>query len=192
MAQLLLALTLGIIGLLLLLLLELLLLELLLAHRLRGALLLQQFLLPLLFLTPAFFLRPPLSIGLLLLLLRISVSESGMFREIQQNDHVSRGNFLALFTNWNRFVRFLRCLLIGFPTWFVVGVLITLAPEFGAAKIPATPEAILVAMLDNLDAKTFMALNAARTDRGALDSGGTFTEKIWALDTKLYRPNPLG
>lgn len=65
-------------------------------------------------------------------------------------------------------------------------------PEFGAAKIPATPEAILVAMLDNLDAKTFMALNAARTDRGALDSGGTFTEKIWALDTKLYRPNPLG
>ena len=73
-------------------------------------------------------------LGLLLLLLRISVSESGMFREIQQNDHVSRGNFLALFTNWNRFVRFLRCLLIGFPTWFVVGVLITLAPEFGAAK----------------------------------------------------------
>ena len=65
-------------------------------------------------------------------------------------------------------------------------------PEFGAAKIPATPEAILVAMLDNLDAKTFMALNATRSDRGALDSGGAFTEKIWALDTKLYRPNPLG
>lgn len=73
-------------------------------------------------------------LGLLLLVLRISVSESGMFRQVQQADHISRGNFLALFTNWNRFVRFLRCLLIGFPTWYVVGVLITLAPEFGQAK----------------------------------------------------------
>ncbi len=73
-------------------------------------------------------------LGLLLLLLRISVNESGMFRQMQAEDYVSRGNFLALFTNWNRFSRFARCLLIGFPTWFVVGVLITLAPEFGLAK----------------------------------------------------------
>lgn len=73
-------------------------------------------------------------LGLLLLLLRISVNESGMFRQMQSEEHVSRGNFLALFTNWNRFTRFARCLLIGFPTWFVVGVLITLAPEFGLAK----------------------------------------------------------
>lgn len=73
-------------------------------------------------------------LGLLLLLLRISVNESGMFRQMQAEEHVSRGNFPALFTNWNRFSRFARCLLIGFPTWFVVGVLITLAPEFGQAK----------------------------------------------------------
>ncbi len=73
-------------------------------------------------------------LGLLLLVLRISVSESGMFRQMQASAHVSRGNFLALFTQWNRFIRFTRCLLIGFPTWFVVGVLITLAPEFGQAK----------------------------------------------------------
>ena len=65
-------------------------------------------------------------------------------------------------------------------------------PEFGAAKIPATPEAIIVAMLDNLDAKTAMSLSAARPDRaGAMDLNGNFTEKVWALDTKLYRPNPL-
>jgi len=73
-------------------------------------------------------------LGLLLLLLRISVHESGMFRQMQTETHISRGNFFALFTNWNRFSRFARCLLIGFPTWFVVGVLITLAPEFGQAK----------------------------------------------------------
>jgi 3'-5' exoribonuclease len=73
-------------------------------------------------------------------------------------------------------------------------------PEFGAAKIPATPEAMLVAMLDNLDAKTTMALVAARPDAGYADPaeqkgetlGGNFTDRQWALDTKLFRPDPLG
>jgi 3'-5' exoribonuclease len=65
-------------------------------------------------------------------------------------------------------------------------------PEFGAAKIPATPEAILVSMLDNLDAKTHMALSAARPDMSTNELGGNFTEKQWALDTKLFRPDPLG
>ena len=65
-------------------------------------------------------------------------------------------------------------------------------PEYGAAKIPATPEAILVSMLDNVDAKTTMALAAARPDRAStFDSGGNFTEKQWALDTKLFRPDVL-
>jgi 3'-5' exoribonuclease len=65
-------------------------------------------------------------------------------------------------------------------------------PEFGAAKIPSTPEAILVAMIDNLDAKTTMALAAARPDRAnALDLQGNFTDKLWALNTKLYKRDPL-
>ncbi|MBX3384061.1 MAG: HD domain-containing protein [Phycisphaeraceae bacterium] len=65
-------------------------------------------------------------------------------------------------------------------------------PEFGAAKVPATPEALLVAQLDNLDAKTTMALAAARPDRAsAFASGGNFTERNWALDTKLFRPDVL-
>ncbi|MBC7834956.1 MAG: HD domain-containing protein [Phycisphaerales bacterium] len=64
-------------------------------------------------------------------------------------------------------------------------------PEFGAAKIPATPEAILVSMLDNMDAKTAMALAAARPDMCTEVFGGNFTEKQWALDTKLFRPDPL-
>lgn len=66
-------------------------------------------------------------------------------------------------------------------------------PEFGAAKIPSTPEAILVSLLDNVDAKTTIALAAARPERGkAFDLGGNFTEKQWALETKLFRPDPLG
>ncbi len=64
-------------------------------------------------------------------------------------------------------------------------------PEFGALKIPATPEAIAISLLDNLDAKLNMAVTAARGDSGKpADLGGDFTEKIWALDTRLYRPDP--
>jgi 3'-5' exoribonuclease len=66
-------------------------------------------------------------------------------------------------------------------------------PEFGAAKTPGTPEAIFVAMLDNLDAKATIACEAARPDHArGLDLNGNFTEKLWALDTRLYRPDPLG
>ena len=65
-------------------------------------------------------------------------------------------------------------------------------PEYGAAKVPMTPEAILVSMLDNLDAKMDISLNIARPDRDkATDMGGNFTEKQWALDTRLFRPDPL-
>ncbi|CAN5865924.1 hypothetical protein BH11PLA1_BH11PLA1_10280 [soil metagenome] len=66
-------------------------------------------------------------------------------------------------------------------------------PEFGAAKLPSTPEAILVALLDNLDARCFMAIAAGRPERpsGAADLGGNFTEKQWALETRIFRPDPL-
>lgn len=73
-------------------------------------------------------------LGIVLLLVRISVSESGIFREVKSQAHISRGNFFALFTNWNRFTRFLRCIFIGTTTWFVIGVLVFFAPEFGKAK----------------------------------------------------------
>ncbi len=62
--------------------------------------------------------------------------------------------------------------------------------EHGAVKVPATPEAIFVAMLDNLDAKTAGALSRTRNE-SPNDSGGPFTEKIWSLGTRLYRPDPL-
>lgn len=64
-------------------------------------------------------------------------------------------------------------------------------PAFGAAKVPSTPEAIFIAMLDNLDAKTTMALAHARPDQPIPGDARPFTDKIWALDTRLYRPDPL-
>lgn len=65
-------------------------------------------------------------------------------------------------------------------------------PEFGAAKVPATPEAIFVANLDNLDAKTQMSIDLSRRDsRQDEFAGGGFSEKVWAIGTRLFRPDPL-
>jgi MFS family permease len=68
--------------------------------------------------------------GLLLLLLRVSVFESGMFHTIKKMN-VQRGNFFMLFNNADRFKRYLLSILIGLPTWFVIGVLVTFSSEFG-------------------------------------------------------------
>jgi 3'-5' exoribonuclease len=58
-------------------------------------------------------------------------------------------------------------------------------PEFGAAVTPKTPEAILVNLIDNLDAKTQMALDAV----AAPAEDNTWTEYQKAFGTKLYRPS---
>lgn len=70
--------------------------------------------------------------GLVLLILRISVYESGMFKAIVNKD-IPKGNFLMLFNDKERFLKFSKCILIGLPTWFVVGVLITFSDKFAEA-----------------------------------------------------------
>ncbi|MGN6297054.1 MAG: MFS transporter [Ginsengibacter sp.] len=69
-------------------------------------------------------------LGLLLLFLRIGVSESGMFGKAKKQE-TKRGDFLSLFTNRKRLMKYLRIIIIGIPTWYVVAILITLSPEFG-------------------------------------------------------------
>lgn len=79
-------------------------------------------------------------LGLLLLALRLGVAESGMFEQLQRAPStVRRGSFLALFTDGKRFVKYLRCILIGVPSWYVVGILVTLSPEFAKAIGVAGP-----------------------------------------------------
>lgn len=70
------------------------------------------------------------ALGLLLLVARVKVAESGMFKAMEEKSSISRGNMLALFTDRNRFFRYLNSIMIGVPIWFVVGVLITFSPEF--------------------------------------------------------------
>ena len=71
-------------------------------------------------------------LGLMLLVLRISVFESGMFHETQKLD-VQRGNLLMFFNKGDRFRRYFLGILIGLPTWFVIGVLVTFSGEFAEA-----------------------------------------------------------
>lgn len=68
-------------------------------------------------------------LGVVLLFLRISVAESGMFHQVKQQK-VSRGNVLMFFNNATRFRKYLLAILIGLPTWFVIGVLVNLSNRF--------------------------------------------------------------
>ena len=71
-------------------------------------------------------------LGVALLLLRISVLESSMFHQVKKQD-VSRGNFFLFFTNADRFKRYLFGILIGLPTWYVIGILVTFSNDFAKA-----------------------------------------------------------
>jgi len=69
-------------------------------------------------------------LGLMLLLLRVSVAESGIYKDIKQNTEIKKGNFFSFFTNWDRFVKYMKCIAIGLPTWFCIGILAMMANQF--------------------------------------------------------------
>ena len=73
-------------------------------------------------------------LGLALLILRISVYESGIFKGMQEQS-VEKGNFLMLFKSSKIFIKYLRCVVVGIPTWFAIGILVTFSPEFASEKL---------------------------------------------------------
>jgi putative MFS transporter len=79
--------------------------------------------------------------GLALLVLRFQMLESGMFERVSKSSKVVRGDFLMLFRSTARFRKFLNCVLIGVPIWFVIGILITFSPELATALGVAEPVA---------------------------------------------------
>lgn len=79
------------------------------------------------------------AMGLALLLMRIGVQESGMYHSAkiadEHEDSIGRGNFFALFNSKERFVKYLKSILIGLPTWFMIGILVQrTASHFGPAN----------------------------------------------------------
>lgn len=72
-------------------------------------------------------------LGIALLILRISIYESGLYSGIEKHAHVRKGDLRMLFSPWPRFLTYLRCILVGVPIWFVIGILIIFAPEMAKA-----------------------------------------------------------
>ncbi len=68
--------------------------------------------------------------GFMLLFLRASVLESSMFNAVKKSN-VTRGNFMMLLNNKKRFTKYIKAILIGLPTWYVIGILITFSDKFG-------------------------------------------------------------
>lgn len=68
-------------------------------------------------------------LGIFLLVLRIKVSESAIFKSIESK-HVSKGNLLMFFNKPSRFKKYILAILIGLPTWFVIGIMLNLSNRF--------------------------------------------------------------
>ena len=111
-------------------------------------------------------------LGLVLLMLRIGLRESALFKDMHHSG-VSRGDFISLFTKAERLGRYLRCILIGLPTWFVVGILINLAPEF-APKLGVTGK---------VQAATAVAFCYSGITLGSFGSG--ILSQLWGTRKKV-------
>lgn len=70
--------------------------------------------------------------GLVLLFMRIGVYESGMYAKVKE-EKKARGNFLMLFTDKKRFIKYLSCIAVGVPIWYMIGVLVVFSPEIAKA-----------------------------------------------------------
>jgi len=73
------------------------------------------------------------ALGLALLALRVGTYESEMFVSAQDSA-VQKGNFFILFSSFERFKKYMACILIGLPVWFCIGVLIKFSESFATAN----------------------------------------------------------
>ncbi|MBV9961878.1 MAG: MFS transporter, partial [Parafilimonas sp.] len=76
-------------------------------------------------------------LGIMLLVLRIKVAESGMFKTVKATS-VSRGNFFMLLNNGTRLKKYIVSILIGLPTWYVIGILVNQSDRFAKAMFGST------------------------------------------------------
>ena len=87
------------------------------------------------------------AMGFALLIMRIGVSESGMYKEVSKNKKISRGNFLMLFRNMNTFSKYFSVIIVGVPIWYCINTFVFFSKEMGQAmgmtEIPLPAKAIM-------------------------------------------------
>jgi MFS family permease len=111
-------------------------------------------------------------LGILLLFLRVGIRESFMFKRVETNA-IGRGNFFSLFTSRDRFGRYVRCILIGLPTWYTVGILVNLSDQF----------APLLRVTGKVDPAVAVGCMYCGITTGSLFSG--FLSQAWGTRTKV-------
>ena len=72
-------------------------------------------------------------LGLVLLLLRFGTFESKMFESLKNTEGVRKGDFLSIFRDRERFIKYFWCVMLGVPIWYVLGILIKFSPKIGEA-----------------------------------------------------------
>ncbi len=79
-------------------------------------------------------------LGFALLILRLGVLESGLFNAIKDKT-LNKGNLRLLFKNKDYIIKYISICVLGFPVWYVNGVVMTFTPEiakaWGMTEIPA-------------------------------------------------------
>ncbi|MCD6067737.1 MAG: major facilitator superfamily transport protein [Bacteroidetes bacterium] len=74
--------------------------------------------------------------GLLLLILRIGVLESSMFKNVKESK-VRKGNFFLLFSSAKQIRKYLAIIFVAVPVWYVMGILISFSPDIIGKINPA-------------------------------------------------------
>ncbi len=77
-------------------------------------------------------------LGLLLLVLRVYIHESGMFDKLKETS-AKRGDFFSLLKNPKKLLKYICSIFVGIPVWFTIGILITFSKEFGEALGISSP-----------------------------------------------------
>lgn len=132
------------------------------------------------------------ALGLALLLLRVSVLESGLFASLRGKT-VRRGDLLAFVRSPDRLVRYLACILIGVPIWFVVGILVTFSPEFAPALGMTEPVQAATAVMSCYAGLAFGDLGSGALSqllRSRRQAVGIFLSALAALSA-FYLAGPV-
>jgi MFS transporter, putative metabolite:H+ symporter len=73
------------------------------------------------------------AMGIILLLLRLGVLESGLYEQLKTQKHVRQGDLWLVLKDRRNALKYFSIILMGFPGWFVNGVVMTFTPEIAAA-----------------------------------------------------------
>jgi MFS transporter, putative metabolite:H+ symporter len=71
-------------------------------------------------------------LGFALIILRLGVLESGLFNAMKEKTN-SKGDLRLLFKTKSHVIKYLSICVLGFPVWFVNGVVMTFTPEIAKA-----------------------------------------------------------